>query len=131
MRRLALLLVLLCAFAGPASSALAQSSAFGPIPQAVTPTPSPSPVPDDAGGQSSVSRGLLIGIAVIVAILFLGIGFYIARDARRNLTEEDRRSLERSERPKTPEERKQSAQQRKKSRAKTRAQKQARKKSRR
>lgn len=130
MRRLALLLVLVTTLAAPAA-ALAQSSPFGPIPQAVTPTPSPAPPPDTANGQSSVSRGLLYAIAGVVAILFLGIGIYISRDARRNLTEEDRRALERSEQPKTPEERRRSAQVKKKTRAKTRAQKQARKKSRR
>ena len=109
MRRLLVLLVLLCAMAAP-PAALAQSSPFGPLPQAVTPTPSPSPTPGNVNGQSSVSRGLLLGIAGAVAILFLGIGFYISRDARRNLTEEDRRALDRAERPLTPEERKQSAQ---------------------
>lgn len=132
MRRLLPLLVVLALLA-PAAAALGQSGggAFGPLPPAVSPSPTPSPVPKSTANQGNVSRPMLLGIAGAVAILFVGIGMYIARDARRNLTEEDRRALDRSERPKTESERKQAQRARSRSRAKTRAQKQARKKQRR
>jgi uncharacterized protein HemX len=130
MRRATVLLALLLALAAPAA-ALAQNSDFGPLPPAVTPSPAPTATPKSVADQSSVSRPLLLGIAAVVALLFLGIGMYISRDARRNLTDEDRRALERAEKPITPADRRKAEQARKKARAKTRAQKQARKKGRR
>jgi hypothetical protein len=91
MRRLTLLLILVC-LAIPAAAA-AQDNPFGPLPpsQQVTPAPTAAPTPAD---QGSVSRGLLFGIAGAVAIVFIGIGWYITRDARAHLTDEDRRLLE-------------------------------------
>jgi hypothetical protein len=79
MRR-ALVLAVLCLAALPAV-APAQSNPFGPLPpaQQATPEPTAPPNPDD---QGKVSRPLLLGIAGVVAILFVGIGLYIARDAR-------------------------------------------------
>ena len=129
MRRLAVLLVLLCTFGAPAA-AVAQGGAFGPLPPAAPPAPTPSPEPESLD-QDGVSRTLLFGIAGGVVVLFFGIGFYISRDARRNLTDHDRRALDNAERPKTEEERRKTEGTRKKARAKTRAQKQARKKQRR
>ena len=129
--RVALVLVLLC-LAAPAA-AVAQSSPFGPLPQAQEATPVPTPIQNQAD-QGQVSRPLLLGIAGVVAILFLGIGFYISRDARRNLTESDRAALEnrdRGERPLSPGERKQAERTKARARAKRSAQKQARKQQRR
>lgn len=132
MRRAAALLALLIALAAPASPALAQTGggAFGPLPPAVTPSPSPSPEPEGLD-QDDVSTPFLFGIVGAVVLLFVGIGVFISRDARSNLTDSDRRALERSEHPKPEEEKRQAVRARKKARAKTRAQKQARKKQRR
>jgi uncharacterized protein HemX len=127
-RRALALVTVVWLLAAPAA-ALAQSSPFGPLPQAVEPTATPTAAPSSVD-QSDVSRTLLVGIAGVVAVAFLGIGVYIARDARRNLTDDDRRALEgRSTR--TAAERHQAEQAKKKARAKGRAQRQARKKQRR
>jgi hypothetical protein len=129
MRRALVMLVLLWTIAAP-SAALAQGgSAFSPLPPAQQATPEPTPV-KSAADQSSVSRPLLLGIAGAVAILFVGIGLYIARDARRNLTETDRHALERP-RELTTAERRQAERAKQKSRARAKAQRQARKKQRR
>jgi hypothetical protein len=88
---LILVLVALASVAVPAA-ATAQSNPFGPLPQsAPEATPVPTATPAD---QNSVSRPFLLGIAAAVAIIFLAIGFYITRDARRHLTDDDRRALE-------------------------------------
>ncbi len=126
MRRL--LVVLLICLALPAVAS-AQSSPFGPLPQPAAPAATPEPVQNPAD-QSRVSRGLLFGIAGGVLLAFFAIGVYISRDARRHLTDDDRRALER-EQETVSVERKRTEQTKKKSRAKTRAQKQARKKQRR
>ena len=130
MRRLAVLLALLCLVAAPGTAIAQGGGAFGPLPPASTPSPTPAPAPKSLD-QGSVSRPLLLGIAGAVVIIFFAIGTYISRDARRNLTSHDRRALEKSEQPKTPEERRKAQQARSKARQKTRAQKQARKKQRR
>lgn len=128
MRRVFVLAALLLALAAPA--ALAQSSAFGPLPPASTPAPpAPTPTPTSAQ-QASVSRPLLLGIAGGVAVLFLAIGFYISRDARRNLTETDRQSLERG-RVNVDQQRKEAARRKQKQRQRDKRQRQARKKQRR
>jgi hypothetical protein len=121
MRRLLLLTLLLVALgAGPASG---QSNPFGPLPQTAQETPTAAPT-TSANDQSSVSRPLLLGIAGGVAVIFLGIGIYITRDARAHLTDDDRRALEHV---RTADERKQGSRQKAKARAKGKAQRQARK----
>ena len=127
MGRALVLLLLLASLAGPAG-ALAQGDPFGPLPppggQQATPEPTPTP---DVTGQQTVSRTLLLGIAGAVLAIFVGIGVYISRDARRNLTDEDRRAVA-GERPVTDAERKarsQAAKQR--ARAAGKRQRQARK----
>lgn len=128
MRSALVLLILAGCLAAPAS-APAQSSPFGPLPPAQQPTPEPTPVEDPAD-QGKVSRPLLLGIAGVVAIAFLGIGFYISRDARRNLTDHDRRSLQ-TRGARSAAERRAAEEAKKKARSRTRAQKQARRKQRR
>jgi hypothetical protein len=127
MRRALVLMLLTCSLVAPAG-AFAQG-AFGPLPPAAQPTPEPTPVENPADA-SKVSRPLLLGIAGGVAILFVGIGWYISRDARRNLNEADQRALER-ERGRTDAERRQTEHQKKKARARNKRQRQARKKQRR
>jgi len=91
-RVLAVALVLL-ALAAPAA-APAQTDPFGPLPQSAPSTPQPTPAPSSGADQSDIGRGVLLGIAGAVLLVFVGIGWYITRDARRNLTPEDRRRLE-------------------------------------
>lgn len=129
MKRLLVLLVLLLALPA-AAYGQASSNPFGPLPQpppqAPPPTETPAPVrPED----QNISRGLLFGIAGGILIAFIGIGLYISRDARRRLTDSDRRALER-EREDVDLQRRRSEQAKKKAREKARAQKRARKKQR-
>jgi hypothetical protein len=128
MRRALALATLLCLLALPAA-AVGQSNPFGPLPPAAPPTPEPTAAPNPAD-QSSVSRPLLLGIAGGVAVLFIGIGFYIARDARRNLTDSDRQKLE-HQRERTEQQRRDAERAKQKARARSKAQRQARKKQRR
>ena len=107
-----------------AAGAHAQSSPFSPLPQAQQATPAPTPAPTAAADQQDVSRGLLFGIAGAVLVVFVGIGIYITRDARRNLTEHDRRALDHV---RTEQERQRGEVARKKARAKGKRQRQARK----
>ena len=132
MRRFVALLVLATVLAVPVA-ARAQSSPFSPLPAGSTPAPAPTATPAPVADQSSVSRPMLLGIAGAVLLLFVAIGVYIARDARRNLTEADRRALERGEDspPRPAAERRQAERSKQRNRARTRAQKQARKKQRR
>jgi hypothetical protein len=103
MGRALVLLLLLAALAAPAT-ALGQGDAFGPLPQpGQQTTPEPTPTPE-AAGQQTVSRTMLLGIAGAVLAVFVGIGVYISRDARRNLSDEDRRAVA-GERPLTDPER--------------------------
>jgi hypothetical protein len=83
------LLLILGALLAPAG-ALAQSSPFGPIPQA---PPEPTPTVVDAGSDDdeglSRSQEILIGVAGFV--LLIGIGYAIVRDARANAPVDDPR----------------------------------------
>jgi len=127
MRRTACLLVCAAALAAAAPSALAQSSPFDPIPQSAQPTATPTP--EDTGGTSvlgqDVGRTTLYAIAGAIAFAFVGIGWWIARDARRSLPERHR--------PDAPPEHLTAAERRKRernrarARQKTRAQRAARK----
>ena len=129
MRRAALVLLLLC-LALPAAAG-AQSNPFGPLPEPVAPQVTAEPIEAPAD-QSGISTSVLFLIGAGVLIVFVAIGVYISRDARSQLTDEDRRSLERErEKEGVDSERKRSQQARKKARQRTRAQKQARKKQRR
>jgi hypothetical protein len=127
MRRFVLLLIVIAALAALAApvAASAQSSPFGPIPQAAEPTPTPTAVSNTAD-QSSVSRPLLLGIAGGVAIIFFGIGVYITRDARAHLTDADRARIDGMP-MRTDAERKRAHDAKQKARVKGKAQRQARK----
>jgi glucose/arabinose dehydrogenase len=123
MARSLVLLLLLAALAVPAA-ARAQSDPFSPLPPAQQPTAEPTPAPTSVADQQDVSRGLLFGIAGAVLVVFVGIGMYITRDARRSLTEHDRRGLDHVY---TEQERERGEIARKKARAKGKRQRQARK----
>ena len=123
--RLAILTCLLALLA-PATALAQDGNPFdGSLPPAQQ-TPAPTPEPADNNNDDEVGRNTLwvIGGAVAVALLFFG--FWISRDARSNLTDDERDHLrgvhKRDEGP-HKHERKAKA----KARAKGRAQRQARK----
>ena len=128
---LALLLVL------PAAAVAQTSDPFTPpqvpIPTTAAPRVTPTPPPNQnriADPDEEPSRGLLLGVAGIVALLLAGIAFYITRDARRNLTDADKRAIEREGQGPTrlsPEERKKRNRAKAAQRKRDRRQRQARK----
>ena len=90
-RRLTVLMLLLALLA-PAAPAGAQDTPFGPVPTE-QPTVEPAPGGDDT------SRSTLLWITGAVVVAVVGIGYAIARDARRS-----RPADERDERRRGPEE---------------------------
>ena len=125
MRRIALLLLCVTFLLAPAGAALAQSSPFGPLPEAA---PSPAPTPDDNTSNvlgQDVGRSTLYAIAGGLLIVFIAIGWIISRDARRTLPAE-RREAKAAERL-TPVERRKRERHKSRARQKTKAQKAARK----
>jgi hypothetical protein len=89
MRRVAVLLTL-AALLVPAGAAIAQDNPFQPLP-AATPTPAPAPTatPGSNGLEDTGSRTLLV-IAAGLLVVFVAIGLWIARDARRAVPEHRR-----------------------------------------
>jgi hypothetical protein len=125
MRRLTTLLICLALLA-PAAPAFAQSDAFGPLPQ---PAPTEAPTPDDNSSNilgQDVGRTTLYLIAGALLVSFVGIGWWISRDARRSLHETPH-SAEWERRRHDPHERHRRQREKERARKKTRAQKQARK----
>jgi len=123
MRRLASFITVL-ALLVPAPAALAQSNPFQGLPPA-QPTPAPTvQQTNDTTGNGSNDRTTLFVIAGGLLITFLIIGWFIARDARRNLPADERDQLDRR-RDEGPHKHELKAKQ--KARAKGRAQRQARK----
>jgi hypothetical protein len=121
-RRIALLTTLLAlALAMPAA---AQQNPFGPLPQAApTETPVATPVSNTSDDNNTGRNTLfLIGGALIVG--FLAMGWFIMRDARQAIPEEDLAAMSRL-REQGPHAHKQHA--KRKARAKGRAQRHARK----
>jgi hypothetical protein len=126
MRRIALLLLCSAFLLAPAPAALAQTSPFGPLPPA---NPAPTATPDDSNTSSvlgqDVGRLTLYLIAGGFVILFIGIGWWISRDARSTLP--SRRRDTAAPVHLTPAERRKRDRARSRARQKTRAQKAARK----
>jgi hypothetical protein len=125
MRRVVLLLLCASLLLGPAPAVLAQTSPFGPLPEAV---PSPTPTPDDNTSNvlgQDVGRSTLYAIAGGFLIVFIAIGWFISRDARQSLPA-DRRDTRAPEHL-TPTERRKREKHRARARQKTKAQKAARK----
>jgi hypothetical protein len=85
MFRRTIVIALLVALLAPAAAS-AQGGAFGPLPPA-TPAETPTPEPEDNDSLTSDLGGrqtmFIIGGALVV--LFIVIGVYISRDARRAL----------------------------------------------
>ncbi len=135
MRRLTAILTIL-AVVVPAPVALAQTGqdpqgggggAFGPLPQA-PPAPTPTPEPDPSiAAQQDTDRTLLFVIGGGLLVLFVIIGRFITRDARRTVGEE--RAAEASQlREQGPH--RHAKQTKAKARAKTKAQRHARRQNR-
>jgi hypothetical protein len=125
MRRFAAFITVL-ALLVPAPAALAQgSNPFQGVPPA-QPTPAPTVAPTDNSttdnGQNDRSTLYVIAGALLVTFVF--IGWFISRDARRNLPQDERDRLARG-RDEGPHKRELKAKQ--KARAKSRAQRRARK----
>ena len=128
MRRIACLLLCLAMFA-PAAPALAQSSPFGPLPQSAPPTPTPTPDNTSSVLGQDVSRSVLFAIAGALLVIFIFIGWFISRDARRTLPSSVSEEAER--RRADPKERHRREREKARARQKTRAQRAARKTTRR
>jgi hypothetical protein len=125
MRRIALLLLCATCLLAPAPVVLAQTSPFGPLPEAA---PNPTPTPDDNTSNvlgQDVGRSTLYAIAGGFLIAFIAIGWFISRDARNTLPA-DRRDTRAPEHL-TPAERRKREKHRARARQKTKAQKAARK----
>ena len=125
MRRLALLLLCAAFLLAPAPAVLAQSSPFGPLPQPAEPTPAPTPDTTTNVLGQDVGRTTLYLIAGGFVILFVGIGWWISRDARASLPSRHRPGA--APVRLTPAERRKRDRARGRARQKTRAQKAARK----
>jgi hypothetical protein len=106
-----------------APAALAQSNPFDGLPPA-QPTPAPTVEPVKNAVNDNVGRDTLYLIGAALLVAFVGIGMWIARDARRNLPPEERDQLDGR---KTELAHKHVRQAKAKARAKGRAQRQARK----
>ena len=121
-RRIALIATLLAlALAAPAA---AQQNPFGPLPQAApTETPAPTATPNPSDGNNT-GRITLFVIGGALVLGFAVMGWFIMRDARRAIPEEDLAALGRL-REQGPHAHKQHA--KAKARAKGRAQRTARK----
>jgi hypothetical protein len=120
--------ILVTAFAllVPASGALAQdNNPFNGLPPA-QPTPAPTVAPSNTSNvdDGRTGRQTLYAIGAGLLVAFFGIGWWIARDARRNLPPDERDHLGRR-RDEGPH--KHAKQAKAKARAKGRAQRQARK----
>jgi hypothetical protein len=87
-RRLMALVLTTLALLAPAVPALAQGDPFGPLPPPAQPTPEPTPQPDGGRADSGSPTLAIIGGGLLVA--FVGIGVWIARDARRSIPDHHR-----------------------------------------
>jgi hypothetical protein len=126
MRTRITVLITALALLAPASTALAQdNNPFNGLPPAQpTPAPTVAPANNNNTSNSVTQRGTLYLIGAGLLIVFFGIGWWIARDARRNLPEDERDHLYRR-RDEGPHKHELKA--KAKARAKGRAQRQARK----
>jgi hypothetical protein len=120
-RRIALITTLLVlALASPAA---AQQNPFGPLPAAPTETPAPVATPTSSD-DNNTGRNTLFVIGGALVVGFLIMGWFIMRDARKAIPEEDLAAMNRL-REQGPHAHKQHA--KAKARAKARAQRHARK----
>ena len=127
MARLAVVLTLV-ALLVPAAAAVAQGNPFAPLP-AATPTPALTPAPTASTTSSSQDTGTktLYFIGAALLVVFVAIGVWIARDARRSIPEHRRgRHMMAEPAPGEPRERRRDPKAKARARQKTRAQRKAR-----
>jgi hypothetical protein len=127
MRTRLLVLLTTAALLVPSTTALGQSdNPFDGLPQA-PPPPAPTAEPVDDPNDDGITRDTLYIIGAGLLVTFVVIGWWITRDARRNLPPDERDAAQRlrSEGPHRHE-----RQAKAKARAKGRAQRQARKRTR-
>jgi hypothetical protein len=128
MRRIACLLLCAASLVVIAAPARAQDSPFGPLPQQAAPTATPTPA--DTGGTTvlgqDVARSTMFAIAGGFVLLFIGIGWWISRDARQSLSRGPASEAALARRA-DPHERHRRQREKERARKKTRAQRQARK----
>ena len=123
--RLAILSLVLVLLA-PATALAQDGNPFdGQLPPA-QPEQTAAPEPSNSNVQDDTARTTLYIIGGALLVFFVGIGWWISRDARANLTDEDRDSL-RGEHQRDEGPHKHERQAKAKARAKGRAQRQARK----
>jgi len=123
--RLLVLAVALVLLAPGAALAQDRNPFDGQLPPA-QPTPTATPEPVDSNSDDDVGRTTLYLIGGALLVFFVGIGVWISRDARSNLTEDERAQLRGAhQRDEGPHKRERQA--KAKARAKGRAQRQARK----
>jgi hypothetical protein len=128
LRRSAVAAALVLALLAPAPAALAQDPF---TPPSAPPAAQPTPTPDDTNSALDPDGGTrtLFIIAGVLLVAFVGIGVWIARDARRAVPEHARHRGARGvaePAPGMPAERRRDPQARARARKKTRAQKRAR-----
>jgi hypothetical protein len=125
MRRLVPLIAALALLLAVPGAALAQGNPFSPPPINPNPTPAaptPTSTATPGGGLSSTGTTTLYVIGAALLVAFVGIGVWIARDARRALPESRRGEPATADGPS----RRRSPQVKQRARARTRAQRRAR-----
>ncbi len=126
MRFLATAIVAL-ALLSPTAALAQDSNPFdGQLPPA-QPTPAPTVEPVEDSSDGDVGRTTLFVIGGGLLVFFVGIGFWISRDARSNLTADERDDVDRFREGGPAHQHKHAREAKAKAREKTRAQKQARK----
>jgi hypothetical protein len=120
-KRLVILLAVLALLVAAVPARAQDGNPFNGIPPA-QPTAAPTVEPADNSSSDDVGRATLYIIAGALAVSFVGIGWWISRDARRTLPADRRNTKPRDQGPHRHE-----RQAKAKARAKGRAQRQARK----
>jgi hypothetical protein len=91
-RRIALITTLLALLL--ATPAAAQQNPFGPLPQAA-PTETPAPTATPSSSDNNTGRNTLFVIGGALVVGFLIMGWFIMRDARQAIPEEDLAAMSR------------------------------------
>jgi hypothetical protein len=92
MKRLLVLVLALCLLAPAAARAqTGGNDLLPPVANSATPAPTPTTTPTPAPTSQDTSRTTLYAIGAGLLVLFVGIGWWIARDARRAIPEHERR----------------------------------------
>ena len=90
MKRLLVLVLALCLLAPAVARAqTGGNDLLPPVANSATPAPNPTATPTPSPSSQSTSRTTLVVIGGGLLVLFVGIGWWIARDARRFTPRED------------------------------------------